>query len=68
MLGDKECSHIVNIFEKLQNPPPLNKGNLFLSGIFVLKNAQKIKKFNITCVLTIIDEYTYKDMKINAMV
>jgi hypothetical protein len=64
-----DCSHIINIFDKedlkgVKNP---TKGNLYLSGVYQLQSQGEIKKAGITCVLTIIDRYTYQSFKVPNM-
>ena len=58
----KNCSHILNIYEKHKNPPKF-KGNLYLSGVDALKNPLK-DDLGINCVLTIIDEWTFNYYKV----
>jgi hypothetical protein len=61
-----ECSHIVNIFDRQEQKevPTLDKGNLYLSGVYVLQSQDEIIKAGIKCVLSIIDRPTYKSFKI----
>ncbi len=58
------CSHIINIFSKEGENPPLDKGNLYLSGVNVLGKPDLMKNKQIGCVLTIIDKWTYNHYKV----
>jgi len=67
MYGGELISHIINIYEK-EEQPPAEKGNLYLSGVYVLDNPEIIKKSYIKSVLSIIDDYTYKAFRVKSKI
>jgi hypothetical protein len=67
MYGGELISHIINIYEK-EEKPPVDKGNLYLSGVYALDNFDLIKKSNIKSVLTIIDDYAYKAFRVKSKI
>lgn len=67
MYGGELISHIINIYEK-EEKPPVEKGNLYLSGVYVLDSPDIIKKNNIKSVLTIIDDYSYKSFRVKSKI
>jgi hypothetical protein len=58
-----ECSHIISIFENHEEKPT-EKGNLYLSGAYTIKDQDEMKRLHIKCVLTIIDRDSYKSLKV----
>lgn len=61
MSYSRECSHIINIYQEEQGQ---QKGNLYLSGLGVLKDPLFKEKYKIGCVLTVIDTKCYWGCKV----
>lgn len=59
----RKCSHIINVFDKAGNGPK-HKGNLFLSGVYVLEDSVK-ENLGINCVLSIIDRWAYQNFQVS---
>jgi protein-tyrosine phosphatase len=67
MYGGDLISHIINIYEK-EESPPAEKGNLFLSGVYVLDSPDIIKKSNIKSVISILNDYTYEAFRVKSKI
>jgi hypothetical protein len=56
----------MNIYDKMENPPS-DKGNLYLSNVDFLVNADLIKKLEIDCVLSVINRMTYTSYRVKEL-